>query len=69
MLSLPKDVLDELGLKSGESVNLEVDHEHHWVIITRAEKPLAISGIDEAFAHQVDEFIRQYRPALDELAK
>jgi hypothetical protein len=30
---------------------------------------MAIAGVDEGFAHQVDEFIRQYRPALEELAK
>ena len=39
------------------------------VIITPVEKPAAIAGVNEAFAHQVDEFIQQYRPALDELAR
>ena len=67
VLSLPKDVLNDLDLKGGESVNLELDHEHHRVIITPVEKPIA--GVNEEFARQVNEFIRQYRPALDELAK
>ena len=68
VLSLPKEVLDDLGIKDGESVNLELDREQRRVIITPVEKPIAI-GVNEEFARQVDEFIREYRPALDELAR
>ena len=69
VLSLPKEVLDELGIKDGESVNLELDRERRRVVITPVEKPIAVAGVNEEFAHQVDEFIQQYRSALDELAK
>ena len=69
VLSLPKEVLDDLGIKAGESVNLELDREQHRVIITPVEKPILIAGVNEEFAQQVDEFIKQYRPALNELAK
>lgn len=69
VLSLPKEVLEDFGIKNGESVNLELDHQQHRLIITRVEMPVAIAGVNEAFAHQVDAFIQQYRPALDELAK
>jgi putative addiction module antidote len=69
VLSLPKEVLDELGIKDGESVNLELDREQRRAIITPVEKPRTIPGVNEEFARQVDEFIQQYRPALDELAK
>ncbi len=69
VLSLPKEVLDDLGVKDGEQVNLELDHERQRLIITPAEKPYAITGVNEEFARQVNEFIEQYRPALDELAK
>lgn len=37
--------------------------------ITPMEKPTAIEGVNQEFARQVDEFIQQYRPALEELAK
>lgn len=30
---------------------------------------LAIAGVDAVFTHQVAEFIEQYRPALESLAK
>jgi antitoxin MazE len=69
VLSLPKEVLDDLGVKDGDSVNLELDREQRRVIITPVEKPMVIAGVSEDFARQVHEFIQQYRPALDELAK
>ena len=69
VLSLPKEILDNLGLKVGESINLELDREQRRVILTPVEKPLAIAGVNEDFARQVDEFIQKYRPALEELAK
>jgi putative addiction module antidote len=69
VLSLPKEVLDDLGLKDGETVNLELDRGHRRVIITPMEKPVVVAGVNEEFARQVDEFIQQYRPALNELAK
>ncbi len=69
VLSLPKEILNELGVKDGESVSLELDREKHRVIITPIEKPIAIAGVNEEFARQIDEFIELYRPALNELAK
>ena len=69
VLSLPKEILDGLGLVDGENVSLELDRQKKRVILTPAEKPLAVAGVDEDFAHQVNEFIEHYRPALEELAK
>ncbi len=69
VISLPKEVLDDLGMREGESVNLELDHNQRRVIITPVEKPVAVAGVNEEFVRQVNDFIQQYRPALDELAK
>lgn len=69
VISLPKEILYDLGIKDGERVNLELDREQRRVIITPVEKPATLAGINEEFAHQVDEFIHQYRPALEQLAK
>ncbi|HPH96168.1 MAG TPA: hypothetical protein PKW33_06880 [Anaerolineaceae bacterium] len=69
VLSLPREVLESLGVGNGENVSLELDQQQHRIIITAAEKPLAAAGVDEDFAHQVNAFIEQYRPALEELAK
>ena len=56
-------------MKDGESVNLELDREQHRIIITPVEKPITMAGVNEEFARQVDEFIQQYRTALNELAR
>lgn len=69
VLSLPKEILDGLGLAEGENVSLELDSQQRQVIVRPVEKPLAITGVDEEFARQINDFIEQYRPALEELAK
>jgi putative addiction module antidote len=69
VLSLPKEALEVLNLSDGEKISLEVDREHQRIIISPVEKPVSMAGISEEFLHQVNEFIDQYRPALEELAK
>jgi putative addiction module antidote len=67
VVSLPKDSLDFLGLAEGSEVSVELDRERRQVIIAPVDTTLP--GVDETFAQQVAEFIEQYRPALDALAK
>ena len=68
VVSLPKDMLDELNLAEGADVSVELDNQQRQIVISPAAKPLDV-GIDETFARQVDEFIREYRLALEALAK
>ena len=68
VISIPKDILDELKLSEGESVSVELDSKQHQIVISSVEKPLAV-GVDEAFARQVDEFIKEYHPALEASAE
>jgi putative addiction module antidote len=68
VVSIPKDILDELKLSEGEDVSVELDSKQRQIVISPVEKPLAV-GVDETFARQVDEFIKEYRPALEALAK
>lgn len=69
VLSLPREMLESLGISDGESVSLEIDRQQRRLIITPAERPLAIAGVDEGFSRQVDDFIAHYRTALEELAR
>jgi antitoxin MazE len=69
VISLPRDVLEYLDIRVGAEIEVSIDRENHQVIIKPVEIPLAIAGVDEKFAHQVAEFIEQYRPALENLAK
>jgi len=69
VVSLPKDVTDPLGVKDGSDVSVELDREHGQIIIRPVVLPIAAAGVDQEFARQVSEFIAEYRPALQSLAK
>jgi antitoxin component of MazEF toxin-antitoxin module len=69
VISLPRDVLEYLDIRVGAEIEVSIDRENRQVIIKPVEIPLAITGVDEKFALQVAEFIEQYRPALENLAK
>ena len=69
VVSLPKDILEFLQLSDGAGVSVELDKVERKIVISPAKLPLAVSGVDEVFAKQVNDFIEEYRPALEELAK
>ena len=69
VVSLPKDALEFLKIDEGRDVSVELDRDKRQIVITPADPPLAIAGVDPEFANQVADFIEQYRPALEELAK
>jgi len=69
VVSLPREVLEYLNLRAGAEIEVNIDRENRRVIIKPVDMPLAIPGVDEKFSHQLAEFIEQYRPALEELAK
>ena len=67
VITLPKESLQSLGLHEGSEVEIAVDEGRGCIIIEPAAPPLA--NITPVFAQQLDEFIEQYRPALEALAK
>lgn len=67
VISLPREFLQLLGLQEGSEVNVAVDQDEGRIIIERAQPLLA--DIDAAFAQQLNDFIEQYRPALEALAE
>jgi putative addiction module antidote len=69
VISLPKDALEFLGVSEGSEVTIDLDRENRQIVISPVEEPLTIAGVDEAFAQQVAEFIDEYRPALEALAR
>ena len=68
VVSLPKDVIEPLGVSEGADVLVELDREKGQIVIRPVEKPIA-GTIDADFAPQVAEFIEEYRPALEALSK
>jgi antitoxin component of MazEF toxin-antitoxin module len=67
VVSLTKEMLDTLQLAEGSAVSIELDAVRGQIIITPLLEEAA--GVDAAFARQVAEFIEEYRPALEALAK
>jgi antitoxin MazE len=69
VVSLPKDALEFLQIDKGQDVSVELDREKRQIVITPADLPQTIAKVDPKFTSQVADFIEQYRPALEELAK
>lgn len=65
---LSRDTLKELGLSVGTVVEISVDREEGVISIRRAPRGKKVP-VDRKFARQVEDFIRKYKPALDELAR
>lgn len=67
VVSLPRESLEALNLKEGSQVSVELHKDRGEIIITPVSR--GFPGIDQEFARQVADFIEQYRPALEALAK
>jgi putative addiction module antidote len=68
VVSLPKDLLESLGMQDGTDVSVELDRKNRQILIRPDELTLA-GDLSQEFAQQVNEFIDQYRPALEALSK
>ena len=64
-VSLPREILDALGLSDGAEVLVTL--KDGKIVIHPAHQ--AVPGVDEEFARHLAEFIDEYRPALEALAK
>lgn len=67
-ISLPSEAIEALDIKAGIDVQVIFDETSRQLVVMFADQPFA-AGIDKEFARQVSEFIAEYRPALEALAK
>ncbi|MBN2499635.1 MAG: AbrB/MazE/SpoVT family DNA-binding domain-containing protein [Anaerolineales bacterium] len=67
LVSLPKEIIELLGISKVTDVSIELDRENKRIIIQPAKQPIA-GSISEDFSRQVADFIEEYRPALEALA-
>jgi putative addiction module antidote len=65
VVSLPREILEPLGVSDGSEVSVEL--EDGKIVIRPMQQ--SVPGVDEEFARQLAEFIDEYRPALEALAK
>jgi putative addiction module antidote len=66
VVSIPPEVLEVVGLQTGDEVTVTADLERHRIIITPVVPELP--DVREDLLEQVDRFIQRYRPALEKLA-
>jgi putative addiction module antidote len=66
-VTLPPDALEHLGIEEGSRVEVFEDAEGGKIVITPAA--INLDGVDAEFIRMVDEFIEEYRPTLEALAK
>lgn len=67
VISLPRESIQTIGLQEGSEISLTVDEKQGKIVIEPVSTEL--TSIDIVFAQQLDAFIAEYRPALEELAK
>ncbi|MGD8794677.1 MAG: AbrB/MazE/SpoVT family DNA-binding domain-containing protein [Anaerolineae bacterium] len=66
VVSIPPEVLEVVGLQTGDAVTVVADVEGQRIIVTPATPDLP--GVRQDLLEQVDRFIQRYRPALEKLA-
>ena len=62
-VTIPKSSMQELGLRIGDMVKVEVDKKSGTFLVTPAAK------VDKKLVDWTDSFVKKYRPALEALAK
>lgn len=68
VVSLPKEVLEPLGIADGADVSVELDRSNSEIVIRPAHLQAA-AGLDGVFVRQVNDFIDRYKPALKSLSE
>ncbi len=68
-LPLPDEITEALQLKEESEVTVSVNPEKKQILIQSPGRSQALGEINLEFAEQVTTFIRDYKPALNELAK
>lgn len=65
-VTIPKKSLDELGLKIGDRVSVQINRKKLTVLIEPVKKT---EKADAELLKWTQKFIKRYRPALEALAK
>ena len=68
-LPLPDEIMQALQLKEGSEVTVSVDPQKKQILIQSLDQSTDLGDINLEFAEQVSAFIKDYKPALDELAR
>lgn len=68
-VTLPENIVENLKLTEGDEVSLSMEPGQNRILIHPVGHSPDLEDIDQEFAAQVAAFVRDYKPALEELAK
>ena len=69
VVTLPENIVESLQLIEGDEISLTLDPGQSRILIQPVGHSLDLEDIDQEFAAQVSEFIKDYKPALEALSK
>jgi antitoxin component of MazEF toxin-antitoxin module len=69
VVTLPENIVESLQLTEGDEVSLPVDPGQNQILIQPVGHSHDLEDIDQEFAAQVSEFIKDYKPALEALSE
>lgn len=64
---IPQHIVERLGIVEGSEVEVTLNPETGAIMVRNAA--IELNGVDQEFVQHIDEFIEQYRPALEALAR
>ena len=66
-ITLPKNFLEDIGLKIGDKVRVKSDSDSKTMVV-QADIQTRKAKLSKDFVDWTDRFIKKYRPVLEELA-
>lgn len=67
-LPLPGEVIDALELSEGSEVEVIIEDEEKWILISSAADPEDLDQVDEVDGEMMGELIDEFKSAFDKLA-
>lgn len=69
-ITIPKQVLEETGLMIGDQIEIKATKKPVKIEVFPRQRVLSkTSGITPSFIRSVEDFVRDYKPVLEELAR
>lgn len=69
VVSLPQEYLNEIRLETGSEIQIVLDRENRQILLKSPSQNLEGPGITSEFTQHLDDFISEYRPVLEKLAR
>ena len=68
VLPLPGEVIDALELSEGSEVEVTIEDEEKWILISSAADPEDLDQVDEEYGEMMGELMDEFKSAFGKLA-